>query len=93
MKHQLKHRYIDAVLFECDVPEEVQASGMAVRYALEKAVKDGAYLGGAYLHVAPYYLTPPETAGLLVGYASLDEGEIFEGIGLLAEVVASVRRV
>lgn len=49
MKHQLKHRYTDAVLFECDVPEEVQASGMAVRYALEKAVKDGADLRGANL--------------------------------------------
>ena len=49
MKHQIKHRYTDAVLFECDVPEDVQASGMATRYALEKAVKDGAYLTDAYL--------------------------------------------
>ena len=49
MKHQIKHRYTGAVLFECDVTEDVQASGMATRYALEKAVKDGAYLRGAYL--------------------------------------------
>ena len=49
MKHQIKHRYTDAVLFECDVPEDVQASGMATRYALEKAVKDGANLSGADL--------------------------------------------
>ena len=49
MKHQIKHRYTDAVLFECDVPEDVQASGMATRYALEKAVKDGATLSGADL--------------------------------------------
>ena len=49
MKHQIKHRYTDAVLFECDVPECVQASGMATRYTLEKAVKDGANLGGANL--------------------------------------------
>ena len=49
MKHQIKHRYTDAVLFECDVPEDVQASGIAVRYTLEKAVKDHAYLRGADL--------------------------------------------
>ena len=49
MKHQIKHRYTNTVLFECDVPYDVQASGMAVRYTLEKAVKDGAYLGGADL--------------------------------------------
>ena len=52
MKHQIKHRYTDTVLFECDVPEGVQASGMATRYALEKAVKDGADLRGAYLRGA-----------------------------------------
>ena len=49
MKHQIKHRYTDAVLFECDVPEDVQASGIAARYTLEKAVKDHADLIGAYL--------------------------------------------
>ena len=49
MKHQIKHRYTDVVLFECDVPDDVQSSGMATRYALEKAVKDGANLRGANL--------------------------------------------
>ena len=49
MKHQIKNSYADAVLFECAVPEDVQASGMAVRYTLEKAVKGGANLTGAYL--------------------------------------------
>ena len=44
MKHQIKHKYTNAILFECDVPEDVQASGMATRYALEKAVKDDADL-------------------------------------------------
>ena len=52
MKHQIKHRYTDAVLFECDVPECVQASGTATRYTLEKAVKDGANLDGADLTCA-----------------------------------------
>ena len=52
MKHQIKHLYTDAVLFECDVPEDVQASGMATRYALEKAAKDCANLGDANLRDA-----------------------------------------
>ena len=49
MKYQIKHRYTDAVLFECDVPEDVQESGMATRYALEKAAKDGSDLSGSDL--------------------------------------------
>ena len=49
MKHQIKHRYTNTVLFECDVPEGVQASGVATRYALEKAVEAGANLTGADL--------------------------------------------
>ena len=53
MKHQIKHLYTDAVLFECDVPEDVQASGMATRYALEKAVKDDADLSGSDLRGQP----------------------------------------
>ena len=49
MKYQLKHHYTDTVLFECDVPDEVQANGMETRYTLEKAVKEGADLRGADL--------------------------------------------
>ena len=57
MKHQIKHRYTDAVLYECDVPNDVQASGMATHYTLERAAKDcanltGANLDGAYLRGA-----------------------------------------
>ena len=68
MKHQIKNRYTDAVLFECDVPEDVQASGIAVRYTLEKAVKGGAYLDGANLRGANL------TGAYLTG-AYLDGGE------------------
>ena len=52
MKHQIRHRRTDAVLFECDVPEGVQASGTATRYTLEKAVEYGADLRGADLRGA-----------------------------------------
>ena len=58
MKHQIKHRFNDSVLFECEVPNDV-SSGMATRHALEQATKaranltranlDGANLAGAYL--------------------------------------------
>ena len=44
---QIKHRFTGAVLFECDAPED--KSGMAVRYALEKATASGANLYGANL--------------------------------------------
>ena len=45
----IKHRYTDAVLFEYQPTEEQQASGLAMRAALESSVKDGANLGGANL--------------------------------------------
>ena len=48
MKHQIKHRYTDAVLFECDVPDDME-SGLRTRHVLEKAVGSRAYLSGAYL--------------------------------------------
>ncbi len=48
MKHQIKHRYTDAVLFECDVPDDVE-SGLRTRYALERAYLEGANLVGANL--------------------------------------------
>jgi Pentapeptide repeats (8 copies) len=47
MKQQIKNRFTGAVLFECDVPEE--HSGMAMRYALEKATASRADLSGANL--------------------------------------------
>ena len=48
MKQQILNQYTGAVLFECDVPDDV-ASGMAMRHALEKAVASGANLSRAYL--------------------------------------------
>ena len=74
MKHQIKHRYTDVVLFECDVPEDVQASGKAPRYALEKAVEAGAYLSGADLTGADLtgaYLTGAYLTGVYLRGADL----------------------
>lgn len=47
MKQQIKNRYTEAVIFECDVPES--HSGMAMRYALEKATESCANLSDANL--------------------------------------------
>ena len=47
-KVQIKHRWSGRVLFECEVPPEVE-SGMAMRHALEAAVQGGADLSDADL--------------------------------------------
>jgi hypothetical protein len=39
--------------------------------------------------VDPYYIEPPRRAGLIVGYASLTEGEIRTGIRRLGSIVRS----
>lgn len=48
MKHQIKNIHTEAVLFECDLPDDTQ-SGLATRHAIEKAVQSRAYLSRAYL--------------------------------------------
>lgn len=45
----IKHRYTDAVLFEYQPTDEQQASGLAMRAALETATKSGANLRDADL--------------------------------------------
>ena len=82
MKHQIRHRCTDAVLFEFDVPEGVQASGTATRYTLEKAVEYGADLRGAYLRDADLrgaYLTGANLTGanLRAGEKLIGERPVF----------------
>ena len=67
MKQQIKHRFTDEVLFECEVPE--QSSGMAMRYALEQAVKARAYLADANL--AGANLADANLAGAYLADANL----------------------
>lgn len=68
MKQQILNRYTNAVLFECDVQDDV-SSGLAMRHALEKAVKAGADLGGANLGGA--YLSGAYLGGAYLGGAYL----------------------
>ena len=93
MKHQIRHRFTDAVLFECDVPECVQASSMTTRYKLEKAVKDGANLPGASLRGAnlhdgekligerPVFMTGPigPSCNYLIAYLTDKGGRLLSG--------------
>jgi len=51
--YQIKRWLTGAVLFECDVPDA--HSGMAARFALEKATQSGANLSGADLSCANLY--------------------------------------
>ena len=47
-KHQIKNRWDESVLFECEVPDDI-TSGLCTRYALEQAVKARANLAEANL--------------------------------------------
>ena len=57
----IKHRYTDAVLFEYQPTDEQQASGLAIRAALETATKSDANLSAAYLSGA--YLSDAYLSG------------------------------
>ena len=51
MKSQIKHRYTESVLYECELPDDTP-SGMVARLTLEKATTNGANLRGANLEGA-----------------------------------------
>jgi GntR family transcriptional regulator/MocR family aminotransferase len=54
---------------------------------LDALIAAAAERGLGIYSIAPYYLEHPRRAGLLLGYASLGEREIREGIALLARVL------
>jgi GntR family transcriptional regulator/MocR family aminotransferase len=58
---------------------------------LDDLITCAADRGVGIYSVAPYYLKPPRTAGLLLGYAGLTEREIRDGVRLLGEAIASLR--
>ena len=71
---QIKHRFTDAVLFECEAPEGM-SSGLQMRHAVERAVLAGAYLARAYLagaYLAGAYLAGAYLAGANLARANLD---------------------
>jgi hypothetical protein len=77
-KHAIKHRYTDAVLFECDVPDGVE-SGMRARYVLERAVEARANLARANLagaNLAGAYLARANLAGANLAGANLTDANL-----------------
>jgi GntR family transcriptional regulator / MocR family aminotransferase len=65
--------------------------GIRAGRTLEALIARAADSGVGIYSVAPYYLTPPRRAGLLLGYAGLDEAAIRTGIERLAMVVRDAR--
>ncbi len=59
---------------------------------MERLVEQAADRRVGIYSVLPYYVQPPRIAGLLLGYASMNEREIREGVHLLGEAVDSLRR-
>ncbi len=73
MQVQIKHRYSNAVLFECDAPEGLE-SGMAMRHALEKAQATKANLSYANLSYANLRYADLSSANL--SYANLRSADL-----------------
>ena len=82
-KHQIKHRRNESVLFECDVPDDMDG-GLRTRHALKKAMAAGASLADANLaganladanligaRLAGAYLTDANLAGAYLTDANL----------------------
>ena len=76
---EIKHRFSDTVLFVHETTKERQASGLAIRDALEAATKDGVDLGGvdlrgAYLRGA--YLSDADLSGAYLSGANLGDANL-----------------
>ena len=74
MKTQIKNRFTDEVLFECDVPDGLE-SGLHVRHAIEQATQQKANLRGANLRGANLVganLGVANLGGAYLGGANLD---------------------
>ena len=76
-KHQIKHRWNGSVLFECDVPDDME-SGLRTRYALERAVESRANLSDANLSDA--YLSDANLSGANLSDANLSGAKWRDGI-------------
>jgi GntR family transcriptional regulator/MocR family aminotransferase len=58
---------------------------------LDDLITCAADRGVGIYSIAPHYVKPPRTAGLLLGYAGLTEREIRDGVRLLGEAIVSLR--
>ena len=75
-KHQIKNRWDESVLFECEVPDDM-SSGLSTRYALEQAVK------------ARVNLTEANLAGVNLTRANLAEANLAEANLIEANLIGA----
>ena len=73
MKHQIKNRITSKVLFECDIPDDVETVN-EVKYALAKAVKEKVTMSHADLTGA--YLTGADLTGADLSRADLNGAKL-----------------
>ena len=88
-KIQIRHRYTDVVLFECDAPD-VLDSGLHMRHALEKAVEAHANLRGANLRDANLRgadLSDAYLSGASFGEGVTAEQGVLQLLGLRWDVI------
>ena len=81
-KIQIRHRYTDVVLFECDAPDDLH-SGLHMRHALEKATGARADLSDADLRGADLRGADLSGANLRGAYlrgANLSDASFGEGV-------------
>lgn len=81
---RIEHRHTGAVLYEYESTEEQQTSGIAMRAAIEAAVKCNANLSGAYLrgiNLGGAYLSGVNLSGANLGGANLG-GANLNGVNL-----------
>jgi len=59
---------------------------------LDAVIARAADAGVGLYSVAPFHVSPPRRAGLLLGYASLTEADIRAGVRRMADAMAPARR-
>jgi GntR family transcriptional regulator / MocR family aminotransferase len=60
--------------------------------ALPDVVAGARAVGVGVYSIAPFFIRPPPASGIVLGYSSLAEGALREGIARLAPIVAQARR-
>jgi len=79
MKHQIKNRITSKVLFECDIPDDVETVN-EVKYALAKAVKEKATMSHAGLSGADLYyanLSGADLSNAILSNAYLSRANLY----------------
>ncbi len=88
--HQSLGDQVEVVGAEAGLHVVVYLRGLAATAVPALAARAAASGVGIY-PLAPYYLRPPRRAGLILGYASLNERDLRAGVRAFAEIYAGAR--